>query len=58
MTYADACTQFNSKILPFLPHGDAPARRTAWNNWTDGLCKDKIITQKQYDTWVHPKPKG
>lgn len=55
MTYRDACKQFNSEIAPRLPKGDKPARDMAWNNWTDGLCKDKVITQKQYDTWTHPK---
>lgn len=33
---------------------DRPARAEAWNNWTDGLCKAGVITQRQYDTWSNP----
>ena len=37
-------------------HGlDRPAIREAWNNWTDGLCKNGQITQRQYDRWLCPK---
>lgn len=34
--------------------GDVPAHRKAWNNFTDSLCKDGIITEKQYETWTNP----
>ena len=33
---------------------DRAAIRTAWNDFTDMLCKDGQITQKQYDTWIPP----
>ena len=59
MTKREAVTEFrvifpelfvkrNGKIV------DRPMLDEAWNNWTDALCKDKQITQKQYDCWVHP----
>ncbi len=54
MTKREAVKQFRTEILPRIPSNDKPARDQAWNDWTDGLCKDKQITQRQYDTWDHP----
>jgi hypothetical protein len=34
--------------------GDDIAKRTEWNDYTDALCKDGLITSKQYDTWDQP----
>ena len=33
---------------------DWPARREAWNNFTDMLCKDHRISDWQYDNWSQP----
>jgi hypothetical protein len=33
---------------------DWPARREAWNNFTDYLQKAGHITARQYETWTHP----
>jgi len=33
---------------------DVVAKREAWNNYTDMLCKDNMITDNQYNTWVNP----
>ncbi len=33
---------------------DTIAKREAWNNYTDALCKDGEISSKQYDTWTNP----
>ena len=33
---------------------DWPARREAWNNFTDMLCKDRRISDWQYDNWSQP----
>jgi hypothetical protein len=33
---------------------DKPALRESWNNFTDSLCKDGMITEHQYNTWTHP----
>ena len=34
--------------------GDIPAKREYFNNFTDSMCKDKMITLKQYETWTNP----
>lgn len=34
---------------------DWPARREAWNNFTDYLQRSGQITMKQYETWGHPR---
>lgn len=54
-TKAQAIREFREEILPLLPKGDKPAMREAWNNWTDALCKDGVISSHQYETWVGPK---
>lgn len=33
---------------------DKVALREAWNNYTDSLCKDGLITERQYETWTNP----
>ena len=33
---------------------DTIAKREAFNNYTDGLCKEGLITQKQYENWGQP----
>jgi len=38
----------NGKVL------DKPRLFQAWNDWTDSLCKQGQITQKQYDRWTGP----
>ena len=34
--------------------GDEVAERTEWNDYTDALCKDGLITQKQRENWDQP----
>ena len=51
MKKTDAIREFEETILMSVPKHDKPAIREAWNNWTDMLCKNGRITQKQYDTW-------
>ena len=60
--HADACNIFEFEILPFVKEQyeqdgeiDWPARREAWNNWTDSLCQDGLISDWQYDNWSHPR---
>ena len=50
MTFAQACETFTLEILPMVQEAheqdgiaDYPARREAWNNWTDALCQDGEI---------------
>tara|TARA_R100000655_G_scaffold668_3_gene2895 strand:- start:115 stop:303 length:189 start_codon:yes stop_codon:yes gene_type:complete len=33
---------------------DTIAKREAFNNYTDSLCKEGKITLKQYETWGNP----
>ena len=33
---------------------DTIAKREAFNNYTDSLCKEGKITLKQYETWRNP----
>lgn len=33
---------------------DIIAKREDWNNYTDSLCKDHMITLRQYETWSNP----
>lgn len=62
MTKNQAVTYFMQNILPKIKNKyesdgvrDMPARREAWNNYTDVLCKDGEITILQYEKWTHPK---
>lgn len=34
--------------------GDSIAKREAFNNYTDSLCKDGLITDYQYHNWTNP----
>ena len=61
LTKKEALADFKENILPFIKKRyeqdgriDYPARREAWNNYTDSLCKDGKITPKQYATWAYP----
>jgi hypothetical protein len=61
MNKAQALAYYRLHVLPvviacFERDGriDGPARREAWNNFTDGLCKGGQISQHQYETWVGP----
>ena len=56
-----AVETFKRDILPSIHaqyekdgRTDYPARREAWNDFTDYLCKDGKITSRQYATWLHP----
>ena len=60
--HADACDQFEAEILPFIQEEyeqdgipDIPARSEAWNDWTDMLCKDGLISDWQYHNWGSPE---
>ena len=60
--HADACAIFEADILPMVQEAheqdgepDWPARREAWNNWTDSLCKDGLISDWQYHNWTQAR---
>jgi len=53
--------EFKEYILPYVKEQyendgkiDRIARREAWSNYTDMLCKEGRITPKQYDNWSNP----
>ena len=59
--FADACETFTTEILPMIQEAyeqdgqpDWPARREAWNNWTDALASDGQISDWQVNNWGHP----
>ena len=58
MTKKEAVRDFKAYIQPDVikQYGikDKTALRTAWNEHTDILCKNREITQRQYDTWLSP----
>ena len=65
MLWKDAVEYFNCEILACVEKQyeqdgipDWPARREAWNNWTDSLCKDGQISDWQYENWSHPRSCG
>jgi len=33
---------------------DKAAMRLEWHTYTDRLCRDQLITMKQYETWTSP----
>ena len=58
MLWRQAVEQFDTELLPMIKLmyeqdgiPDWPARREAWNNWTDSLCKDGVISDWQYKNW-------
>jgi hypothetical protein len=54
MTKKQALQMFTEYIAPSIPKGDTIARRCAWNDFTDSLCKDNEITLRQYESWTNP----
>ena len=59
MTKKEAKKEFESRYACSACHtihlgSDKVALREGWNNYTDFLCKEGRITQKQYDTWDNP----
>ena len=61
MTFDQACEQFTDCILPMIQEAyeqdgipDMPARREAWNNYTDSLACDEQISDSQGHNWGHP----
>ena len=54
MTKAEALRDFRILFKTFGKYGDAIAKRESWNNYTDALCKEGLITLKQYENWGQP----
>ena len=65
LTKAEALSIFKEDYLPQIKEQEAQykvgrykvdsiARRMAWGDFTDMLCKDGQITQNQYNNWSNP----
>ena len=66
MLHSEAVAYFEEWILPLLVIEEAQSqggewkwvdechRSETWNNWTDSLCKDKRISDWQYENWTQP----
>ena len=52
MTKREALQEFRS--CDCVVKGDRIATAENWNNYTDFLCKDRQITDKQYNNWTNP----
>jgi Na+-transporting NADH:ubiquinone oxidoreductase subunit NqrF len=59
MTKAEAVSQFNElwknkvNLYPHIMNDDA-MKSEDWNNYTNMLCKNGVITEKQYNSWDSP----
>ncbi len=65
MTRDEAIEQFDNYVLPVVIQlheqdgkFDECPRSEAWNNWTDAMCKDRRISDWQYENWTHPDSCG
>ena len=56
MTKKQALKEFKFIFKDFLKNNrfDYVAKRETWKNWTEGLCKDGLITSWQYENWDQP----
>lgn len=56
MTLREARKYFRNYVAPAVitmyGSNDKAAMRTAFNDWTDQLCKAGEITERQYNTWT------
>lgn len=53
-TKKQAIKDFREFLLPSIPNNDTSAKREAWNNYTDALCKSRFINLRQYENWTNP----
>ena len=56
MTKAEALRDFKILYKTFTNYrkDDLVAKRTEWNDFTDALCKQGLITTNQYINWHQP----
>ncbi len=54
ITKKQALKDFKEFYLTTIPKNDIIAKREAWNNFTDALCKDRAISSVQYENWTNP----
>jgi len=53
-TKKQALEEFKQYYLEGIPKWDKIAKREAWNNYTDMLCKNGYISNYQYNNWTNP----
>lgn len=56
ITKRETLEQFKEIYADYIKENkdDKIAIRTAWNDYTDMLLKDGILTENQYNTWSQP----
>lgn len=59
LTKKTALSLFNEELAEMHMNGtinknDKHMMVEAWNNFTDVLCKDGMITDSQYNNWTNP----
>ncbi len=59
LTKKEAVAIFNEEVKPQILKRYGPkdkvAMRCGWNDFTDSLCKDGLISDYAYANWVQPK---
>jgi hypothetical protein len=55
MTKKEAEAEFKQIYPDIHKSNDIPMRNQEWAFYTDRLCKDGIITYRQYMTWAYPR---
>ena len=65
MTRKDAISEWRDTWLPHVKGAyeqdglpDYPARSESWGAYTDNLCRDDQITERQYNNWSAPRECG
>lgn len=59
MTYREAVKEFKrTHVDLYMEQVDYWTAQHYWAIYTDGLCKDGVITQKQWNNWSTPFPYG
>jgi len=57
-SFEDVQADFEENVLPYVVEkygkDDEIAIREAWNDYTDGLCKDGEISEWAYENWDNP----
>ena len=51
MTLIQARKIFREEIAVNIPKNDTAMLDCAFNDWTDSLFRDGLITERQYNTW-------
>lgn len=54
LTKKEVLAMFREAYAGKIQRGDSVARNEEWNNFTDVLRTDKLISEKAYNTWVYP----